>query len=113
MVLNWRENYGLFITPLEIGKKKWTFWLGFSLTQILDIKKNIILLSLLVSMAAALGVGTILYIVIGHMVKPIGDLTLAAASVGKGDLSHRVAIKSRDEMGYWPTPSIRWRLTSR
>ena len=99
VVLNWRENYGLFITPLEIGKKKWTFWLGFSLTQILDIKKNIILLSLLVSMAAALGVGTILYIVIGHMVKPIGDLTLAAASVGKGDLSHRVAIKSRDEIG--------------
>ena len=98
-MLNWRESYGLFITPLEIGNKKWTFWLGFSLTQILDIKKNIIFLSLLVSMAAAIGVGTILYIVIGHMVKPIGDLTLAAASVGEEDVSHRVAIKSRDEIG--------------
>ena len=99
VVLNWRENYGLFITPLEIGKKQWTFWLGFSLTQIWEIKKNIILLSLLVSMAASLGLGTILYIVIGHIVKPIGDLTLAAAAVGKGDLSPRVAIKSRDEIG--------------
>ncbi len=99
VLLNWRENYGLFITPLEIGKKKWTFWLGFSLTQIWEIKKNIILLSLLVSMAASLGLGTILYLVIGHIVKPIGDLTLAAASVGKGDLSPRVAIKSRDEIG--------------
>ena len=50
-------------------------------------------------MAASLGLGTILYIVIGHIVKPIGDLTLAAAAVGKGDLTPRVAIKSRDEIG--------------
>ncbi len=99
VLLNWRENYGLFITPLEIGKKQWTFWLGFSLTQIWEIKKNIILLSLLISLAASLGLGTVLYLAIGHLVKPIADLTLAAASIGKGDLSPRVAIKSRDEIG--------------
>ena len=99
VLLNRRENYGLFLTPLEIGKKKWTFWLGFSLTQISEIKRNIILLSLLISMAAFLGLGIILYIVIGHLVKPIGDLTLVAASIGSGDLNHRVEIKSRDEIG--------------
>jgi PAS domain S-box-containing protein len=99
VLLNRRENYGLFITPLEIGKKKWTFWLGFSLTQIWEIKKNIILLSLLISTTAFLGLGTILYIVIGHFVKPIANLTLGAASIGCGDLNHRVEIKSRDEIG--------------
>ena len=31
--------------------------------------------------------------------KPIGDLTLAAASIGNGDLSQRVEIKSKDEIG--------------
>ncbi len=99
VLLNRRENYGLFITPLKISKKQWTFWLGFSLTRISEIKKTIILLSLLVSMAASLGLGTILYFVIGHIVKPIGDLSLAASSIGKGDLSHRVEIKSSDEIG--------------
>lgn len=99
VLLNRRENYGLFITPIEIGKKKWTFWLGFSLTQIWEIKKQIILLSLLVSVAASFGLGTVLYVVIGHFVKPIGDLTLGAASIGNGDLSHRVEINSKDEIG--------------
>ncbi|MCL4502750.1 MAG: PAS domain S-box protein, partial [Deltaproteobacteria bacterium] len=99
ILLNREKNYGLFITPLEIGKKRWTFWLGFSLTQIWEIKKHIILLSLLVSMAAFLGLGTILYLVIGHFVKPVGDLTLGAALIGNGELSHRVEINSRDEIG--------------
>ena len=50
-------------------------------------------------MAAFLGLGIILYIVIGHFVKPIGDLNLGAASIGSGDLNHRVEIKSEDEIG--------------
>lgn len=99
VLLNRREYYGLCITPLQIGQKKWTSWLGFSLPQIWEIKKDIILLSLLVSMAASLGLGTILYIVIGHFVRPIGGLTLSAASIGNGELSPRVKIKFKGEIG--------------
>jgi len=98
LVLDQQKNCGLFIMPLEIGKKKWTFWLGFSLTEIGEIKKHITLL-ILVSSAAVLGLGVILYVVIKHFMKPFSDLTQGALSIGGGNLSHRVAVKSKDELG--------------
>jgi hypothetical protein len=34
--LNRNQNYGIFFTPLETGKNKWSFWFGFSLKEVSD-----------------------------------------------------------------------------
>ena len=99
VTLNRPENYGIFITPLTLGRHKWSFWLGFSLTEIAASKRHIILLDLFLSLGSLLILGVILYFTIRHYTAPIQDLTRGAAILGRGDLSHRVNIRSGDELG--------------
>jgi PAS domain S-box-containing protein len=99
LILNRPDNYGIFITPLSLGRHKWSFWLGFSLTEIAAIKRRIILLDLFLSLGALLILGIILYFTIRHFTAPIQDLTRGTATLGRGDLSHRVDIRSGDELG--------------
>lgn len=97
--LHRRENYGIFITPLQIGTEKWSFWLGFSLAEVMATKREIIVLDSVVSLAALLLLGIILYFLIRHFTAPFTDLTLDAAIIGSGDLTHRITHKSEDELG--------------
>ena len=99
LILNRSENYGIFVTPLTLGRHKWSFWLGFSLTEIAAIKRHIILLDLFLSLGALLILGVILYFTIRHFTAPIQDLTRGTAFLARGDLSHRVDIRSGDELG--------------
>jgi PAS domain S-box-containing protein len=97
--LNHQENHGIFVSPVEIGKTKWSFWVGFSLKEIFEIKKNIIILDLLVSIITLLLIGGSLYFTIKHFTWPIKDLTVSAAMIGSGDLTHKVEKRSEDEVG--------------
>ncbi len=97
--LNRSQNYGILVRPLEVGEKKWSFWLGFSLRELLEIRKEIILRAMIVSLLALGMLGVTLYFMTKHFTKPIQDLTVGAATIGKGDLTHRVKIESKDELG--------------
>jgi PAS domain S-box-containing protein len=99
VVLNRSQNYGIFIKPLETGGKKWSFWFGFSLKEASEIRKEIIFMILTGSMSALIVLGFIFYFTIKHFTKPINDLIIGTEIIGKGDLTHRVKIKSRDELG--------------
>jgi len=97
--LNGNQNYGILIKPLEMAEKKWSFWLGFSLEEVLQIRKQIIFRTTVVSILALGMLGLILYFTVMHFTKPIKDLTVSTAIIGKGDLSHRAKIEPRDEVG--------------
>jgi len=97
--LNHKDNYGVFINPLDVGGKQWSFWLGFSMRDISDIKKRIIILGLIASLSALLVLGVILAFTVKHFTRPIKDLIIGSALIGKGDLAHRVKITSQDELG--------------
>ena len=97
--LNRNQNYGIFFTPLETGKKKWSFWFGFSLKEVSDRRKEIIFLIAVVSLSALVVLGVILYFAIKYFTKPIQELTVSAEAIGKGDLTRRVKIGSKDELG--------------
>ena len=97
--LNRNQNYGIFFTPLETGKKKWSFWFGFSLKEVSDRRKEIIFLIAVVSLSALVVLGVILYFAIEYFTKPIQELTVSAEAIGKGDLTRRVKIGSKDELG--------------
>ena len=97
--LNHNQNYGIFFKPLETGNKKWSFWFGFSLNQVSERKKEIIFLITAVSTSALMMLGVILYFSIKHFTKPIKELVLGTGTIGKGDLTHRIRIESKDELG--------------
>lgn len=97
--LNRNQNYGILVKSLEVGEKKWSFWLGFSLRRLLEVRKQIVFLVVVSSMSALAMFGLTLYFLTRHFTKPIKDLTVGAATIGEGDLTHRVKIKSKDELG--------------
>ena len=97
--LNRDQNYGIFLTTLETGPKKWSFWFGFSLEEVSERRKEIIFLIGVVSLSALVMLGVILYFAIKYFTKPIQELTVSAEAIGKGDLTHRVKIGSKDELG--------------
>ena len=97
--LNRNQNYAIFFKFLETGTKKWSFWFGFSMKQVSERRKEIIFLITAISMAALVTLGVILYFAMKHFTKPIEELSVGAAIIGKGDLTYRVGIKSQDELG--------------
>jgi len=96
--LNQKQGYGISIDPLEIGGKQWSFWLGFSLRHVSEMKKRIIITGLVVSLSALAAFGVILAFTVKHFTRPIRDLTMGAAVIGKGNLAHRIEIRSKDEL---------------
>jgi diguanylate cyclase (GGDEF)-like protein/PAS domain S-box-containing protein len=99
LFLNRSQNYGIVVEPLKVAENEWSFWLGFSLREFLEIRKEIILRVMIVSLLALGMLGVTLYFLTRHFTKPIKDLTVGAATVGRGDLTHRVKIESEDELG--------------
>jgi PAS domain S-box-containing protein len=97
--LNREKNYAVFFKSLETGKDKWSFWFGFSLKEVSERKKEIILLIVTISVSALVALGMILYFSIKHFTEPVKDLILGTETIGKGDLTHRIRIVSKDELG--------------
>jgi diguanylate cyclase (GGDEF)-like protein/PAS domain S-box-containing protein len=52
-----------------------------------------------VSLSVLLVLGSVLHFTIRHLLRPIKDLTLSTAIIGKGDLTHRVKTESDGELG--------------
>ena len=94
-----KENYGIVVSPLQMGNEKWSFWLGFSTTEIVEIKRRYFLIALLASVSSLLILGLVLYRTVRYFLRPVTELAAATTVVGSGDLSHRVAIRSADELG--------------
>ncbi|MCJ7494829.1 MAG: ATP-binding protein [Deltaproteobacteria bacterium] len=97
--LNRDQNRAIFFKPLETGKNKWSFWFGFSLREVSERRAEIIFLITAVSMSALGALGVILFFALKHFTKPVKELTLGATTIGKGDLTYRVKIESKDELG--------------
>jgi methyl-accepting chemotaxis protein len=100
VLLNTRQNYGLVIKSFRTGKDKWAFWLGFSTKHIAEASRRIILSTAIYSVLALVVLGLVLYFVIIHFLRPVENLTVGVEKIGKGDLHHRVEVKSNDELGY-------------
>ncbi|MBM4307695.1 MAG: cell wall metabolism sensor histidine kinase WalK [Deltaproteobacteria bacterium] len=97
--LNRKQNYGIFVHLLEIGNVKWAFWHGCSMIEVSNRKKEIIFLTSILSLSALVIFGSVLYFAMKHFTKPIKQLSVSAAMIGKWDFTNRVEVKSRDELG--------------
>jgi len=100
VLLNNRQNYGLFIKSFRTGEDRWTFWLGFSTKHISEANRKIILSTIIHSASALVILGIVLYFVIVRFLRPVKNLTIGAEKIGKGELAYRVEVESNDELGY-------------
>jgi methyl-accepting chemotaxis protein len=99
VILNEPANYGIFLRPLQLRNRDWTFWLGFSLSGIHTVRKQIILTMLVISVVSLIVLGAFLYLLINHFLQSIQEMARGAAIIGKGGLDHRVEVRSEDELG--------------
>ncbi len=82
VILENRQNYGLFIKSFRNGIQRWTFWLGFSTKHIAQANRKLILSTVIYS-ASALGIlGIVLYFVIIHFLRPVKNLTACVEEIG-------------------------------
>jgi PAS domain S-box-containing protein len=97
--LNRQKSHGIFVKSFGSGDNKLSFWLGFS-TEEVSQAANKIVLSVTTFSALALAVLAVaLYLTVEYFTKPIKVLAEGAAIIGNGRLSHRVPVKSSDELG--------------
>ncbi|MEM5879075.1 MAG: ATP-binding protein [Candidatus Aenigmatarchaeota archaeon] len=99
IILNKKQNYGIFIKTLIMGKEKWSFWLGFSLKNISEMRKNIVHSFIIILFLALLILGITLYFQIMFFIKPIFKMSDILTEVGKGNLNIKIEIESKDEIG--------------
>ncbi len=93
------KGFGVWILPLDSGSRHWSFWVGFSLGRATELKRRIELLAVLGASAALALLGVLVYFTVRHFLKPVEILSTSAEVVGRGDLSHRTSVRSRDELG--------------
>lgn len=97
--LDYNKNYGIFVKTLEMGKDKWSFCLGFSLKTVSEMRRDIILSSIIISLLALLILGVMLYFTVAYFTKPITKLRDITSDVAKGDLDIEIQVKTKDEIG--------------
>ena len=99
LILHRKGKYGIFVEPLSIGEKRWNFVLGFSTERISAVGIRAVVTAILFSLLALSFLGIILYLVLRYHTRSIGVLVAGAEAIGKGDLTYRVRVASRDEVG--------------
>jgi signal transduction histidine kinase len=99
LFLNHKQNYGIFIKSIKIGREEWTFWLGFSLEEVSEIIKTISMSIFGLSILAIVALGTLLYFVIIYFTKPLYKLVDGTKAIARGNLNYVLKIKSKDEIG--------------
>jgi PAS domain S-box-containing protein len=99
LILHRKGEYGIFVEPLSIGEKKWSFVLGFSTERISAEGIRIVVTVVFFFLVTFSFFSLVLYLVLRYHTRSIGDLVAGAEVIGKGNLSHRVKVTSQDEVG--------------
>ena len=93
------QNYGIFVRSLQMGTRKWSFWLGFSTTEVSRMARDIIFAGILIFFSAATGLAIVLYFLITYFTRPLHELVEGTKAVASGNLNYRMAVSSGDETG--------------
>jgi diguanylate cyclase (GGDEF)-like protein/PAS domain S-box-containing protein/putative nucleotidyltransferase with HDIG domain len=99
-VLHDARNFGVVVQPLQAGREKWTFWLGFSTQKIAAMHRHVVLTNIALALVTLAAIGAALYFIVRYYTRPVRGLARSAAILGAGNLSHRVRIESSDELGH-------------
>jgi methyl-accepting chemotaxis protein len=97
------SNIELFMVPFQIGNSNhtWTVAIGSAENHILGPVKRMTLLIMIMAVIAIAAAGIIISVVLTRMTKPIVRVAdnLKDIAEGEGDLTRRIDINSKDEVG--------------
>ena len=96
--IDYKQSYGIYFQTFGTGENKQSFWLGFSLKDISETKRDVILLTIISSLLALTILGAITYFIIKHFTNPINELTICANKIKQGNLDKKCEVKSKDEL---------------
>lgn len=94
------EEIKLIVSPIkiELQEKPWTVFLGVSLKQLRTTQKEIILLSIGLLILITIFISFISYYFSKRITKPLKMLADDLEVIGKGNLGHKINIKTGDEV---------------
>lgn len=95
---NRQKNCALYRAPLQLGREKWSFWLGFSLNEISAIRKTVFFQGFLITVGTMGILGILLFFIVKHYLQPIQGLSVGVSAIRGGDLRHQVPVSSQDEL---------------
>ncbi len=94
------EEIKLIANPIriELKEKPWTIFLGISFRQLRTTQKEIILLSIGLLVLITIFIGFVSYYFSRKITNPLKMLANDLEIIGKGNLEHRIKIKTGDEV---------------
>lgn len=99
LILHWKGKYGIFVEPLNIGEKRWNFVLGFSTERISAVGIRAVVTAIVFFLLTFSFLGLILYLVLRYHTRSLGALVAGAEAIRRGNLTYRVKVESKDEVG--------------
>jgi methyl-accepting chemotaxis protein len=100
---NFKENAHFIMQPFAIGNSNmtWTVIIGTMDTYVLREVRAIRRFTIILAVIAILAAAVIVYFVLNNMINPIVKVaaTLKDIAEGEGDLTHTIAVHSKDEVG--------------
>lgn len=100
LILHQKGKYGIFVEPLRIGEKRWSFVLGFSTERISAEGIRAVVTAIVFSLLTFSFLGLILYFVLRYHTRSLGALVAGAEAIRRGNLTYRVKVESKDEVGW-------------
>ncbi len=91
------EEIKVIVSPDHKGN---TLWLGFSTKQVEQAINEMIWRNLQIAFYLVLGSLVFSYILANSVIIPIKKLTEGAEEIGRGNLNHRIDIRTKDEIGH-------------
>jgi methyl-accepting chemotaxis protein len=93
----------LVYEPVAVGdgKRPWSFGRAVDLSRLLDPVRRATLFLMAIGLFAAGASGAVLFTLVSAALRPLGYLERAMVGIGSGeaDLSIRIAVRSKDELG--------------
>ncbi|MCK4491275.1 MAG: HAMP domain-containing protein, partial [Candidatus Altiarchaeales archaeon] len=91
------EKMKVIVSPAHKGN---TLWLGLSIEPVEDAIDKMIWRNLQIAFYLVLGSLVFSYILANSVIIPIKKLTEGAEEIGRGNLDHRINIRTKDEIGH-------------
>ncbi|WP_010262658.1 methyl-accepting chemotaxis protein [Treponema primitia] len=93
----------IIIEPFTVSQTTtpWSVMIAIPMDKVLEDIRALTFFTIMLSLAAMIATGVIIFFVVGRIAKPIVNVsrTLKDISEGEGDLTKQITIKSKDEIG--------------
>lgn len=97
MLVDKKQQYGLFAKKFGPPDRKWEFRLGFSLQDVFKEARAFIAIAILISLATLAAFSLFIFYLMTRFLSPISSLMKATKELSEGRMDYPVSLKKNDE----------------